>query len=786
MKQAFILFLLICCGAPSLAIAASLRGRVLDPSGAGVPHASVTLQSRDGGVRFATRADGQGAYRFDALAPSHYLIRAEDAAFAPSALEDIDFGKSDVERNLALALARVAAQASVTASATAQSADEISKALDVIDSAQLSSRQEFSLAESLRLVPGVRVMQLGGPGSLARIHTRGLRAFDTSLLIDGFRFRDAAAPQGDTSGYLGDFLLVDTDRLEVLRGSGSSLYGTNAMGGVVNIVTASGGGPLHGEIGIDGGGLGLFRGLAKLSGGAWQDRLRYTGGVSHLNVTRGIDGDDRARTTAAHGWALAALSPRSTLSGRIMSSDSFGGLNVTPFAAPVSALPATIPTPAIEGQTFFTSLNDPDSRRAGRFTSGLVTFTHQLPAGASFRVNYQGLATSRDARNGPGGPSFQPAFNNSNIFDGRLDTIQARGDVLATRHHQLTFGYEFERENYDNLSTADNPVPQARTRAQVLVNQWSHALFAQDQIRLLGDRLQVSLSGRTQSFSLASPEFRGGVAPYAGVTLPTPPRALTGDAAVSYFVPSSGTKLRAHFGNSYRAPTLYERFGYSFFAGSFSPYGDPRISPERAVAFDGGFDQYLAAQRLRVSGTYFYTRLQQVIGFDFSGLISPRTDPYGRFSGYRNTSGGLARGVEMSVQARATRSLFFQAAYTHTNADERVSTLLGGSVRSIRVSDHMFTALVTQRFGKHWEATLDFFGASSYWWQMFAGGNRPYLFPGPKKADLAVSYTRALGGSDRRSMQWFTRIENIFNRTYFEDAFRTPKAWAVAGVKFQL
>ena len=784
MKQAFIFLVLTCCGAPLAA--ETLRGRVLDPSGAAAPYAGVTLQSRDGGIRRTTRADGQGAYRFDALTPAHYLLRAEHPEFAPSALEEIVMAKSGIERDLRLALARVTAQASVTASATAQSADEVSKALDVIDSAQLSSRQEFSLAESLRLVPGVRVMQLGGPGSLARIHTRGLRAFDTSLLIDGFRFRDAAAPQGDASGYLGDFLLVDTDRIEVLRGSGSSLYGTNAMGGVVNMVTASGGAPHHGEISIDGGGLGLFRGLAKISGGAWRDRLRYTGGVSHLNVTSGIDGDDRARTTAAHGWVQAALSPRSTLSGRLLVNDSFGGLNITPFAAPLSALPAAIPTPAIEGQTFFTSLNDPDARRAGRFTSGLVTFTHQFSAGTSFRVNYQGLATSRHSRNGPGGPSFQPAFNNSNIFDGRLDTLQARGDVLATRHHQLSFGYEFERENYDNLSTDENPVAQARTRAQVLVNQRSHALFVQDQIRLFGDRLQVSLSGRTQSFSLASPEFRGGTPRYLGVTLPNPPHALTGDAAVSYFIPSTGTKLRAHFGNSYRAPTLYERFGYSFFAGSFSPYGDPRIAPERAVAFDAGFDQYLASQRIRLSGTYFYTRLQEVIGFDFSGIVNPRTDPYGRFSGYRNTSGGLARGVEMSVQARATRSLSFQAAYTHTNADERVSTLLGGSVRSIRVSDHMFTALVTQRFGKHWEATLDFFGASSYWWQMFAGGNRPYLFPGPKKADLAVSYTRALGGSERRSMQWFTRIENVFNRTYFEDAFRTPKAWAVVGVKFLL
>ena len=784
MKQIFIHSLIFCCCCCAPANAETLRGRVLDPSGAVVPNANVTLQSRAGGASRSTRADKQGVYRFDTLAAAQYLLRAEAADLAPSTLEEITLGKAETEFDLKLKLAGVAAQASVTASATAQSTDEISKAFDVIDSAQLERRQEYSMVEALRLIPGMRIMQLGGPGSLARIHTRGLRAFDTALLIDGFRFRDGAAPQGDATSYLGDFLLVDTERIEVLRGSGSSLYGTHAMGGVVNLVTATGGSAAHGEVGVDGGGLGLLRGIAKVSGGAWRDRLRYSGGLSHLNVTAGVDGDDRARTTMAHGWVQAVLSSRSTLSARLIGNDSFAGLNVTPFAAPVSALPATIPTPATEGRTFFTSLNDPDARRAGHFTSGLFTFTHQMTPGASFRANYQRLATGRDTRNGPGGPSFQPGFNNSNVFDGRLDTVQLRGDVLATRHHQLSFGYEFEREDYDNLSTDENPVVTARTRAQVLVKQSSHALFAQDQVRLFGDRLQVSLSGRFQNFSLTSPEFRGGSPRYAGITLPDPPRALTGDAAASYFIPSSGTKLRAHAGNSYRAPSLYERFGYSFFAGSFSAFGDPRISPERALAMDVGFDQYLASQRLRVSGTYFYTRLQEVIGFDFSGIINSRTDPYGRSSGYRNTGGGLARGAELSLQAQATRKLFFQAAYTRTNADERNSVLLGGSVRSIRVSDHMFTALVTQRFGKGWEATLDFFGASSYWWQMFAGGNRPFLFPGPKKADLVVNYTRPLG--DRRSMQWFTRIENIFNRAYFEDAFRTPKAWAVAGVKFLL
>lgn len=113
----------------------------------------------------------------------------------------------------------------------------------------------------------------------------------------------------------------------------------------------------------------------------------------------------------------------------------------------------------------------------------------------------------------------------------------------------LSGGYEFERERYDNRSVDENPVASARTAARVDVNQASHAVFVQDQWRTLGDRLQVMLSGRWQRFDLARPRFTGGSPKqYANTRLMTPPDAKTGDVALSYFVPKTGTKLRAHAG----------------------------------------------------------------------------------------------------------------------------------------------------------------------------------------------------------------------------------------------
>src|SRR5262249_23492223 len=114
-----------------------------------------------------------------------------------------------------------------------QPIDQVSKTVNIIDAQEMRERADFTLIDSLRSIPGLRVQQLGGFGRLATIKARGLRNQDTAVLIDGVRFRDATAITGDASPFLSDFTLTSVSRVEVLRGSGSSLYGTNAIGGVI-------------------------------------------------------------------------------------------------------------------------------------------------------------------------------------------------------------------------------------------------------------------------------------------------------------------------------------------------------------------------------------------------------------------------------------------------------------------------------------------------------------------------------------------------------------------------
>jgi vitamin B12 transporter len=774
----------------------SLSGRVLDPAGAPVPNAAVRLHARTQDLIRTTTSGPEGAFRFDRLPAGGYLAEARTSGLDqvnPISITVPASGPLD----LTLEVERLTTQVLITASSTPAFADEAAKAMDVLDSESLDRRAEITVSEALRVTPGVRVQQLGGPGSFVRILTRGLRAYDTSLTIDGMRFRDAGSVQADATAFLGDLLLVNSDRVEVLRGTGSSLYGSNALGGVINLVTDQGGGRLRGEISGEGGGLGLARGLVRFSGGLRENRFQYSAGLAHLNVNGGIDGIETVRNFGLQGFAQYRPTAATSLSIRFLGNLSTIGVDSNPVAAPLANLPPgnaqvrAIPLPRDQvrrleqglpvewgNATFAPHLWDPDSRREGFFQSSNLAWTHQLNPRANYRLAYHNLRSTRDNRNGPAGAGFQPGFNSSNLFEGQYDTLQARLDLALARTHLLSAGYEWEHEGYNNHATDQNPNPDLRTGALTTVRQHSHALFLQDQIRFFSDRLLVNFSGRMQHFRLNRPTFAGGAPRYEGVVLASPPGAYTGDASLAYMFPASNTKLRAHVGNGYRAPSLYERFGASFFFGSFSAFGDPRLASERTLAFDFGFDQYFSNNRYRFGATYFYTRLQSIIGFS-----SLTADPFGRFGGYVNTGGGLARGLELTTEARPTRSLLLQGSYVYTNAIERQPILLDGNVRTIRVLPHAVTLVASQQITRRWQITADFLGGSSYLSGTFfvGGGTRPYRFGGPRKLDVALSYTRPLG--EQTSLRFFLRAENVLNQRYYEDGFRTPRLWASAGMK---
>ena len=765
--------------------------------------AKVTLSNEK--HNFETTTDKDGSFSFNNIPIGKYRLQssASETLITGSGITDSEI---EVESNKTLFVQinttggtdaitsfGISEQVNVEIGAgTTQSLDEVSKTVNIIGAQELRDRADFSLVESLRSIPGFRVQQLGGFGRLASIKTRGLRNQDTAILIDGIRFRDASAITGDATPFLSDFTLTSVDRIEVLRGSGSSLYGTNAIGGTIDFQTPKPQSGFHGNVGVAFGGYGLGRFRANVSDGTKNGKFGFNVGGSRTVYTKGIDGQDDAHNTNFQSRVEYNPFSKTNISGRIFVTDAYVRLNSSPDTAfgAVSPSSATIldavPLSRDElrryengtafsalnrgGANFIPDANDPDAFQKSQSFIGQLALTQVINDKLFFRATYQGLRTQRKNDNGVLGIGFQSA--STSVFKGLINTANAQLNWTPSRYNETTVGYEFENEKYGNDGFTPSGTGNFFTRAK----QSSNTFYAQDLLKLFKNKLQLAGGFRAQYFNLKTPTFSLTNAPYTNLTLDNPPTAYTFDGAASYFFNRSGTKIRAHVGNGYRVPSLYERFGTfynSFGTPSFVALGDPNLKPEKTIAFDGGVEQNLFNNRAKLTAVYFYTKLIDTIGFGnvVANIgMTPRT-----FGGYLNTKGGIARGGEFSGQIKATSSTDIFASYTFTNSDQRVPQVsTNRNIETLGIPKHQFTLVATQRFKRAW-VNFDLLASNSYLAPIFSGQNFStyiFRFKGNRRGDLTGGYNFPLKG-ERFNLRVFGTIENVFGDDYYENGFRT-------------
>ncbi|MCW5687935.1 MAG: TonB-dependent receptor, partial [Pseudolabrys sp.] len=172
-------------------------------------------------------------------------------------------------------------QVSVSATGIATPLDQIGSSVTVITAGDIARLQRRTLPDLLNSVPGVNVVQTGGPGGQTAIFMRGTAAQHVKVLLDGIDISDPSTPNGAVD--LAHIVTSDIDRVEVLRGPQSSLYGANAIGGVISITTKRGQGPAKATATLEGGSLGTFNQSAAVSGS--KDRIDYAFNVTHLRST---------------------------------------------------------------------------------------------------------------------------------------------------------------------------------------------------------------------------------------------------------------------------------------------------------------------------------------------------------------------------------------------------------------------------------------------------------------------------------------------------------------------
>ena len=745
---------------------ASLEGKVA-MGGLPVSDAIVTAVT-DGNqnLKFTAQTRGDGTYRLPVPHGKYFVFASKGVGLSTAGCKPIpvEVAGPGAVVNLELTLSG-SIDESVTISADqTQPIDEVTKTVNVIAGQEMRERADFALVESLRSIPGFRVQQLGGFGRTATIKTRGLRNQDTAVLIDGVRLRDPSAINGDASPFLGDLTLTSVSRVEVLRGSGSSLYGTNAIGGTVDFQTPAPQAGPHGQVSYAAGGLGLHRFRGNLSDGTKDGKFGFNIAVARTAYTEGIDGEDDAHNSNFQSRIEYNPFAGTNISGRFFVSDAYVRLNFNPDTFGIPPLSNSGTIDAVPGVNFITDVNDPLANQKSKFFNGQLIFSETLGSSASLRGFYSGLKTSR--KNDNSGFSLS-------IFDGEIHTGNATLNWAPNRVHNVKAGYEFERETFGNEGLTASGVDNFFTRA----SQSSSTVFVQDVISLLDGRLQLAGGFRAQFFDLGRPGFSLANAPYSNSNVDTPPAAYTFDAAASYFVDSTGTKLRVHVGNGYRVPSLYERFGtfFSTFVGpEFIALGDPNLKPEKSIAFDVGIEQLLVNDRVKLSGAYFYTKLIDTVGFgNVVGDIGSTPRPFG---GYVNQKGGIARGGEFSATVKPSGTTYIFASYTFTNSDQHEPQVFGsGVIDALGIPKHQFTLVATHRIKRFW-VNADFLIASDYLAPIFSNATfntYVFRFDGNRRIDLTAGYTLPLNG-EKISLRLFGTVENVLDQEYFENGFRTP------------
>ena len=217
----------------------------------------------------------------------------------------------------------------------------------------------------------------------------------------------------------------------------------------------------------------------------------------------------------------------------------------------------------------------------------------------------------------------------------------------------------------------------------------------------------------------------------------------------------------------------------------FSPFGDPLLEPDRYVSVDAGVDQSFANDRARVHATWFHTDIEQLTAFDFSGGINPATDPYGRFVGYLNGDGGRSRGIEIGGQIRPSSMLSVSTSYTFADSVTDRDFAVPGVFRSMGIARHAFSVSAVQQVGTHLSLHGVLVATSERYGTLYDASFAPraYAYPGFATLNLGAAYTLPLA-QGTRSLRLFGRLENAFDREYYDLGWRAPGAVLTAGAAF--
>ena len=518
----------------------------------------------------------------------------------------------------------------VTPNRTPEPLSRTGSAISVVNSETLATSNPGSLVDALRTVPGLDITETGGPGSTTNIRLRGANTGQTLVMIDGIRINDPTAASGDFDFAM--FAPSAIERIEVLKGPQSALYGSDAMGGVVNIITKKGSGPAQFNVRTEGGSYGTAVTNGSLIGSSGPWSYAFTGGGQHSNGFSRFgyrippleakfgplerDGFDRVGGSARIGYD-AGEGVR--LETGMLSSFTRSAYDQSTGAFPDTPSSATRLLEQVWAKATVDTLG-------GVLTHSLQVFDTHVDRSfddVTYKINKLPQNTTSIVSD----------------FIGNSSGAEYQGNLKLGSLGSLIFGSRAQHETADTYTSKLLPVPGPRL-PQLAKAQDTDSVFALWQLPI-GERLNITLGGRVDDVVDVA-------------------RFETWRATAAYMISETGTKFHASAGTGAKAPTLFQLYDPMF--------GNTTLSPEQSFGYDAGVDQSVLNGRVVVSLTGFSNSFSNLINF-----VSDAAHPNGH---YINVARAETDGLEVGANITLLPGLVkLNAAYTYLHAEDLATGL---------------------------------------------------------------------------------------------------------------
>lgn len=445
----------------------------------------------------------------------------------------------------------------VTANKVPTSQERVGSSVSVIDSAEIERRQQVQGLDLLKRVPGVSISRNGGLGGTSTLRLRGSENGMVKVLIDGVEVNDASGIDNEFD--FNSLLTGDIERIEVLKGPQSALYGNDAMAGVVNVITRRGTGETKIRGTLEGGAYGTFRQLASLTGGT--EQLDYALSAANLHTdgfSRTFVGDEKDGTDARSVSGRVGYKASDLLRFDLNAGWSWLDTEFDPFGGD---------GPSSQEKEMW------QARGAGTLT---------LLDGAFENVLAASYAATDRAFDEPTG------YYRFSTFDSRRKALDYQGNLRLRDADIATVGLSVDEEQGKTTNTVGTT-----TSTGLDDSVTTKSAFVQYQAAVTGD-VTLTLGGRVDDHEQFGTEG-------------------TWRATGAWQVPATGTVLRASYGTANKAPTLYQLYD--------PYYGNARLRAEDGVGADIGFDQKLLDGRVGFGASLFRNSYKNMIGFS-NGYIN--------------------------------------------------------------------------------------------------------------------------------------------------------------------